>query len=227
MKFNIQHTVMQSLEILLEPGESVHTQAGGMAWMSDGVEMTTSAKGGLGGMIGRALAGSSLMLTTYKSNIPGGMVTFVTDAPGKILPINLVAGSSLIAQRDTFLVSEESVTLEASFTKKFGAGLFGGEGFVLQKISGPGMFWAEISGECQEYTLNPGEVMRVAPGHIAMFEPTVGYDIQSVKGITNMLFAGEGLFLATLTGPGKVWLQTMPISNLAAAIRQFIPTKSS
>ncbi|MCC7451254.1 MAG: TIGR00266 family protein [Anaerolineae bacterium] len=227
MKFNIQHTVMQSLEIILEPGEAVHTQAGGMAWMSDGIEMTTSAKGGLGGMLGRALSGSSLMLTTYTSHVPGGMVTFVTDAPGKIIPINLPAGGHMIAQRDTFLVSEESVTLEASFTKKFGAGLFGGEGFVLQKISGPGMFWAEISGECQEYTLAPGQIMRVSPGHIAMFEPTVSYDIQAVKGITNMLFAGEGLFLATLTGPGRVWLQTMPVSNLAAAIRQFIPTKSS
>lgn len=105
-------------------------------------------------------------------------------------------------------MSEESVTLEASFTKKFGAGLFGGEGFVLQKISGLGMFWAEISGECQEYTLQAGQIMRVSPGHIAMCEPTVSYDIQAVKGITNMLFAGEGLFLATLTGPGKVWLLT-------------------
>lgn len=227
MKFEIHHTVMQSLEVHLDLNEALYTQAGGMAWMTDGIEMTTAGKGGLGGMLGRALSGSSLLLTTYKSKIQNGMVTFVTDVPGKIIPMNLAAGTSIIAQRHSFLTAQESVSLEATFTKKLGAGLFGGEGFVLQKVTGPGMFWAEISGEVQEYTLAPGQVMKVSPGHIAMFEPTITYDIQMVKGVTNILFAGEGLFLATLTGPGKLWLQTMPISMLAAAIKEFIPTKSS
>ncbi len=227
MKYEIHHTVMQCLEVQLTQGEALYTQSGGMAWMSDGIDMTTSGKGGVMGALGRMMSGSSLLLTTYKCNVPQGMVTFVTDVPGKILPIELPAGASLLAQRDTFLVAQESVTMDASFTKKFGAGMFGGEGFVLQKISGPGMFWAEIAGEVQEYTLGPGQTMKIHAGHVAMFEPTVSYDIQMVKGITNILFAGEGLFFATLKGPGKIWLQTMPVSNLAAAIRQFIPTKSS
>ena len=227
MKYEIKHTVMQLLEVQLTSGESLYTQAGGMAWMSDGIEMTTSGKGGLGGMLGRALSGSSLMLTTYQCTAPSGMVTFVTDNPGKIIPMQLAAGQQVIAQRDTFLTAEPSVTFESTFTKKFGSGMFGGEGFVLQKIGGPGTFFAQIDGECEEYTLAAGQVLKVHAGHIAMFEPTVSYDIQMVKGITNILFAGEGLFLATLKGPGRVWLQTMPLSSLAAAIKQFIPTKSS
>jgi uncharacterized protein (TIGR00266 family) len=227
MKFEIHHTVMQALEVTLAQGDEVYTQSGGMAWMTDGIDMVTSGKGGMMGALGRMMSGSSILLTTYKSTTPTGMVTFVTDAPGKIIPVELAAGQSLIAQRDVFLVAEQTVTLEASFTKKFGAGMFGGDGFILQKITGPGMFWGEISGEVQEYTLGPGQILKVHAGHVAMFEPTVSYDIQMVKGITNILFAGEGLYLATMTGPGKVWLQTMPISGLAAAIKQFIPTKSS
>src|SRR5258708_40225710 len=227
MKYEIHHTVMQCLEVQLVQSETVFTQSGGMAWMTDGIDMTTSGKGGVMGALGRMMAGSSLLLTTYKCVAASGMVTFVTDAPGKIIPIELAAGQSIIAHRDTFLVAQDGVSLEATFTKKFGAGMFGGEGFVLQKITGPGIFWGEISGEVQEYTLAPGQIMKVHAGHIAMFEPTVTYDIQMVKGITNILFAGEGLYLATLRGPGKVWLQTMPISSLAAAIKQFIPTKSS
>ncbi len=228
MKFEIHHTVMQSLEVHLGINEEVYTQSGGMAWMSEGIDMATTGKGGgLGGMLGRALSGASLLLTTYKSRVADGMVTFVTDAPGKIVPINLPEGTSIMAQNHTFLVAEQHVKLEQAVTKKLGIGLFGGEGFVLQKLTGPGMFWAEISGEVQEYTLAVGQTMRVAAGHVAMFEPSVQFDIQMVQGVTNILFAGEGLFLATLKGPGKIWLQTMPISSLAAAIKQFIPTKSS
>ncbi len=227
MKFEIHHTVMQSLEVTLDMNESLYTQSGGMAWMSEHVEMSTNAKGGLGGMLGRALAGSSLMLTNYTAQAPNSNVTFVTDAPGKIIPMQLAAGGSVLAQRDTFLVAEHSVTLEASFAKKLGVGFFGGDGFVLQKITGPGMFWAEISGEVQEYTLAAGQMMKVHAGHLAMFEASVTYDIQMVKGISNILFSGEGLYLATVKGPGKIWLQTMPISSLAAAIRHYIPTKSS
>src|SRR5262249_26847429 len=126
MKYEIQHTVMQCLEVHLAQGEALVTQAGGMAWMSDGVDMNTGAKGGVMGALGRMMAGSSIMLTTYKSNVPDGMVTFVTDGPGKILPFQLAAGQSLIAQRDTFLVAQEGVTMEAVFTKKLGAGMFGG-----------------------------------------------------------------------------------------------------
>lgn len=227
MKYEVKHTVMPSVEITMSAGESLYTQAGGMAWMTDGIDMNTSGKGGLGGMLGRALSGSSLMLTTYKCTAPQGMITFTTDSPGKIIPLQLQAGQQLIAHKDTFLTAQETVTFEATFTKKFSTGAFGGEGFILQKITGPGMFFAQADGEIEEITLAPGQNLKVHAGHIAMFEPSVSYDIQMVKGITNMLFAGEGLFLATLKGPGKVWLQTMPLAHLAGAIRPFIPTKSS
>ncbi|HVO70751.1 MAG TPA: TIGR00266 family protein [Aggregatilineaceae bacterium] len=228
MKYEVKHNVMQSLEVQLNNGEELYTQAGGMAWMTDGIDMETTGKGGgVLGALGRLASGSSLLLTTYKCTAPSGMITFTTDNPGKILPMQLAPGQTLIAQRDTFLTAEPSVTFEATFTKKLSTGFFGGEGFILQKITGPGMFFAQIDGEVEEMTLQPGQIMRVHAGHIALFEPTVTYDIQMVKGLGNILFAGEGLFLATLRGPGQVWLQTMPISNLAAAIRQFIPTKSS
>ena len=125
------------------------------------------------------------------------------------------------------MVAEETVSLEIHFRKKLGAGLFGGEGFVLQKLTGPGLAWVEIAGEVREYALQAGETMRVDPGHIAMYEPSVNYDITRVKGVKNMLFGGEGLFLATLTGPGKIWLQSLPLSNLASKLMQYMPMKSS
>jgi uncharacterized protein (TIGR00266 family) len=228
MKYEVKHTVMQALEVQLSQGEELYTQSGGMAWMSAGIEMATTGKGGgVMGALGRLASGSSLLLTTYKCTGANGAITFVTDNPGKIIPLQLAAGQSVIAHKDTFLTAEHSVTFEATFTKKMATGFFGGEGFILQKITGPGLFFAQIDGECEEYTLAAGETMRVHAGHIAMFDTTVTYDIQQVKGLGNMLFAGEGLFLATLTRPGKIYLQTMPIANLAAAIRVFIPTKTS
>jgi uncharacterized protein (AIM24 family) len=151
------------------------------------------------------------------------LITFTPEAPGAILPLQLAAGESRICQKDAFMVAENSVSLEIHFRKKLGAGLFGGEGFVLQKITGPGLAFVEIAGEVREYELKPGEVMKVDPGHIAMYEPSVNYDIQRVKGVKNIFFGGEGLFLATLTGPGKVWLQSMPLSNLASKLFQYMP----
>ncbi|MCA9912617.1 MAG: AIM24 family protein, partial [Anaerolineae bacterium] len=154
------------------------------------------------------------------------MIVFTMESPGTILPIELAPGESIIAQKDAFMVAQDSVDLEMHFRRKLGTGLIGGEGFILQKLTGPGTAFVEIAGELRTYTLQPGQTMKVDTGHIAMYEPTVNYDIQMVKGVSNVLFGGEGLFLATLTGPGKVWLQTMPLSNLAGAIRRFIPTKS-
>ncbi len=124
------------------------------------------------------------------------------------------------------MVAQDAVTLEIHFRRKLGAGLFGGEGFILQKVTGPGMAWVEIAGEVREYSLQAGETMQVDPGHIAMYEPSVNYDIQRVKGVKNILFGGEGLFLASLTGPGRIWLQSLPLSNLAAKLMKYMPTKS-
>jgi uncharacterized protein (TIGR00266 family) len=226
MEYEIKGTIMQSLEIRLKQNETIYTEAGGMAWMTDGIDMKTTGRGGIGKMLGRALSGESLFLTNYTCTAPQGMIVFTPEAPGKIIPVPLEAGYSIIAQRDAFMCAEDSVQMEMHFRRKLGSGLFGGEGFVLQKITGPGIAFVEISGEVAEYSLQPGQRLKVDTGHIAMYEPSVNYDIQMVKGVTNMLFGGEGLFLATLTGPGRVWLQTMPVSNLAHKIMSFLPKTS-
>lgn len=227
MRYAISGTVLQALEVELSQGESMYTESGGMAWMSDGIDMNTNTKGGLMSGLGRALAGESLFMTTYTSSVPKSMITFTPEAPGKVLPIQLTPNQVIIAQKDAFMCAQSSVSMEIFFRKRLGTGLFGGEGFILQKLTGPGMVFLEIPGEVKEYSLVAGQRLKIDPGHIAAFEPSVTYDISMVKGLKNVMFSGEGLFLATLTGPGKVWLQTMPISNLAQAIRKYIPTKSS
>jgi len=224
MKYEIHGTMLPSLDVWLEAGESVYTESGGMAWMKGDVEMETSTRGGLLAGLGRKLAGESLFMTSYKCKSGTGLVTFTPEAPGRILAFELASGQSLICQNDAFMAAQESVTLEMFFRKRLGAGLFGGEGFILQKISGPGVVFLEIAGDVREYELQPGEVMKVDPGHLAVYEPTVDYDISAVRGLKNVLFAGEGLFLATLRGPGKVWLQSMPLVNLAAKLRRYIPS---
>jgi len=225
MEYEIQGTVLQTVDIRLRQGESVYTESGGMAWMRGDIEMKTGTKGGLLAGLGRKLAGESLFMTTYTCRGDEGTIVFTPEAPGKVLDFQLEAGQSLICQRDAFMCAEESVKLEMHFRKKLGTGLFGGEGFILQKITGPGVVFLEIPGEAREYTLAAGEKMQVDPGHIALFEPTVKYDITMVKGVANVLFSGEGLFLAKLTGPGRVWLQSMPLSNLAGKLARYMPTK--
>lgn len=228
MRYEIHGTVMQSLDVFLSQGESMYTESGGMAWMKGNVDMQTNTKGGLMAGLGRRLAGESFFMTTYTSNDPGeALVVFTPEAPGKILPIKLGAGQSMICQRDAFMCAESSVELAMYFRKRLGTGLFGGEGFILQQITGPGYAFVEIPGEVREYTLAAGETMRVDPGHIALFEPTVSHEITMVKGLTNIFFGGEGLFLATMKGPGRVWLQSMPLSNLAAKLARYLPTKTS
>ncbi len=227
MRYEIRGTVLPTLEVYLSNGESMYTESGGMAWMKGNIEMTTNTKGGLIKGLGRALAGESLFMTTYTSHDPEATIVFTPEAPGYILAVNLGAGESLICQKDAFMCAESAVEMKMHFRKKLGAGFFGGEGFILQQITGPGVAFLEIPGEVRAYTLLPGETMKVDPGHIALFEPTVKYDIAMVKGLSNMLFGGEGLFLATLTGPGKIWLQSLPLSNLAAKLAKYMPAKSA
>jgi uncharacterized protein (TIGR00266 family) len=225
MRYEIKGTMLPSVDVYLDAGESVYTESGGMAWMKGDIEMKTSTRGGLLAGLGRSLAGESLFMTTYACKSGTGMVTFTPEAPGRIMVFELEAGQSLICQKDAFMTAQETVKLEMHFRKRLGAGLFGGEGFILQKVTGPGVVFLEIAGDVREYALEAGEVIKVDPGHIALYEPSVDYDISAVRGLKNVLFAGEGLFLATLKGPGKVWLQSMPISNLAAKIRKYIPSK--
>ena len=225
MEYKIMGTVMQTLDINLVQGESVFTESGGMAWMRGNIAMETNTHGGVMSGLGRALAGESLFMTTYTCQSPNGLIVFTPEVPGKVLDIQLAPGQSLICQKDSFMCAQNSVKLEMHFRKKLGAGLFGGEGFILQKITGPGVAFIEIPGEVREYDLPANAVIRVDPGHIAMFEPTVTYDISRVKGLKNIFFSGEGLFLASLKGPGKVWMQSLPLSNLAAKISRYLPNK--
>jgi len=225
MQYRVSGNVFPMLEVRLKPGESVYTESGGMAWMSQQINMSTSTRGGLMKGLGRALAGESLFMVTYTCEGSEGSVVFTPEAPGRVIDMQLRPNQSIICQKDTFLCAQESVQMKMHFRKQLGAGIFGGEGFILQEITGPGMVFLAIPGEVHERTLENGETLLIDPGHIAIFEPTVQYDINMVKGIKNVLFAGEGLFLATLKGPGKVWLETMPLSNFAAKIFKFFPKK--
>lgn len=218
MEYKILGSTLQSVILELDPGETVYSESGGMAWMSANIEMKTTTRGGMGGLVKRAFTGESLFLVEYTSTGGKGTVAFASDFPGKILPLHLEAGQQIIAQKTAFLCAEKSVKLDIHFRKKIMAGLFGGEGFIMQKLTGPGVAFVCLDGEIIEYDLAEGQSLKVDIGHIALLEPSVQFDVQMVKGITNILFAGEGLFLATLKGPGRVWLQTMPVSNLAGLI---------
>ena len=221
--YKIIGTVMPTLTMNLRAQQSVYSETGAMSWMADGISMNTNMGGGLGGLFKRAVTGESLFLVDYVAERDNALIAFSSEFPGKIIPVNLAQGQSLIAQKDTLLVAEKAVTMTISFRKKLGTGLFGGEGFILQKFDGPGTLFAALDGEVVEYTLNAGERLKVDTGHVAMFEPTVSYDVEMVKGFKNILFGGEGLFFAVLTGPGRIWLQTMPMSKLAGAIMKFMP----
>ncbi len=227
MQYKIYGTTFPSLDIILEAGESVYTESGGMAWMTGDIEMKTSTKGSILKGLARMVAGESLFLTDYTCQRDQGLVTFTPDAPGHILTLELGEGESRICQKDAFLVAQQSVDLAIHYRTKLGAGLFGGEGFVLQKLTGPGLAWVEIAGESRSYTLKEGQTMRVNPGNIAMYDPSVNYDITRIRGVKNMLFGGEGVFLATLTGPGRVWLQSMTLSSLAGKLRPHLALNQS
>lgn len=222
--FQIIGSVLQAVTIRMRTDGPLYSEVGSMSWMSAGVKMDTNlGSGGFMGALGRMVTGESLFVVNYTTPRDGEVITFSNDFPGKILPIHLGQGQSMIAQKDTLLVAEKSVNLSVAFQRKLGAGLFGGEGFMLQRFDGPGTFFASVDGEIVEYTLNPGQQMLVDTGSVAMFEPSVSYDIQMVKGIKNIFFGGEGLFLVSLTGPGRKWLQTMPMSKLAGSLVRFLP----
>ncbi len=222
--YQVVGTIMQALMIQMNRGQALYSETGSLSWMSDGVQMNTNlGSGGIFGALQRVVSGESLFVVNFTTDRDQQLVTFSSDFPGKIIPVHLTQGQAMIAQKDTLLVAEKSVNMTIALQRKLGAGLFGGEGFILQKFDGPGTFFAALDGEIVEYTLAAGQRLLVDTGHVAMFEPSVAYDIQVVKGIKNILFGGEGLFFVSLTGPGRIWLQTMPISKLAGAIRQYLP----
>ncbi|MEJ2209401.1 MAG: TIGR00266 family protein [Anaerolineae bacterium] len=209
--------------IRLEPGEVIYSESGGMSWMSGNVEMKTHSGGGLGRMVKRAMSGESLFITDFYVERSRGTVAFASEFPGKIIPFDLRAGESIIVQKDAFMCAEKSVDMDMHFRKRLGTGFFGGEGFIMQRITGPGLAFIEVDGEVVEYDLEPGQQLKVDTGHLAAMEASVDFDVTMLKGFRNILLGGEGLFLASVRGPGKVWLQTMPMSKLAQKIAQFMP----
>lgn len=227
MQYRVLGETMPAVEVMFDaPGEGMYTQSGGMAWMTDGIDMDTNTKGGLMKGLGRMFAGESLFMATYRARKAGAMIAFASTVAGRILPLDVGASGGLICQKGAFLCAQESVNLDITFTKKFSAGLFGGEGFILQDISGQGMAFLEIDGDMVEKVLAPGEVLKVDTGNVVGFERSVSYEIEMVKGLGNIFFGGEGLFLTKLTGPGKVILQTQNIAEFAGRIGRFIPTSS-
>jgi uncharacterized protein (TIGR00266 family) len=222
MRYEISGTVMQTVGIDLDPGESIYSQTNSMAWMSDTIDMNTHTGGGLFASIKRSLTGGSFFITDFTARTPGH-IAFAPRFPGSILAKRLQTGEHLICRKETFLCAEKSVSLELAWQRRIGAGFFGGEGFILQKVTGPGVVWLDLSGEVVERSLAPYERLLVHAGHVGIQEPSVQFDIQLVPGFRNILFGGEGLYLATLTGPGRVWLQSMPIMNLAEEVGRYLP----
>ena len=225
MHYEIIGTTMQALSVELAAGEQLFSQTNTMAWMSADIEMATHTGGGFFSGLKRTFGGGSFFVTDFTARRPGH-IAFAPRFPGTILARPLAAGQSLICRKETFLCAEKSVTLELAWQRKLGAGFFGGEGFILQKVTGPGTVFLDLSGEVMEHQLAGGETLLVHAGHVGVIEPSIAFDIQMVKGFRNILFGGEGLFLASLTGPGKALLQTMPIMNLAEEIARYLPGKA-
>ena len=225
MEYKIIGGAFPMVVCTLRKGETMQDETGAMSYMTEGIKMETSTGGGLLKGLGRALSGDTIFLNYFTAEEDNAEVAFSSCYPGKIIPIEL-NGNSIIGQKNAFLTATKDVKLEMHFRKKLGAGIFGGEGFILQRFSGNGTLFLEIDGDVIEKTLAPGERLLVDQGHVAAMDDTVDFNIQRVKGVKNLLFGGEGLFFATVTGPGRVWLQTMPVSKLAEAIIPFIPTKS-
>src|SRR5580704_18093060 len=227
MQSRIVGTTMPVLEVLLQPGESVISEAGELSWMTQTISMTTHTQmmggGGFFGAFKRVVGGGSLFMTEYAAQGYPGEVAFATKIPGHILPIEIGPGHEFLIHRHGFLCATPQVQLGVGFQQSLGAGIFGGDGFLLQKLSGVGTAWLELSGELIRKDLQPGEVLRVHPGHVGAFQSSVGFTITTVPGIKNMIFGGDGIFLAQMVGPGSVWLQTLPISRLAHQIYEYLP----
>ena len=221
MQYELKGGAFPVVVCRLNSGESMITEKGSMVWMTPNMEMTTTGGGGIGKMFSKALTGESMFQNIYTAR-GEGMITFGSSFPGQILPLEVTPGKSFILQKSAFLASEAGVQLSMHVNQKLSAGFFGGEGFIMQKLTGNGIAFAEVDGELVEYTLAPGEQMVVDTGYVMGFELSVSMDIQQVKGLKNKLLGGEGFFNPLLTGPGKVWLQTMPISGVAAAIQPFL-----
>ena len=224
MRYKISGEPMPVVICDVEANESMITEKGSMVWMSPNMEMQTSA-GGIGKAFGRMFSGESMFQNIYTARGGPGMIAFAASFPGSIRAVDIAPDRPVVVQKSGFLASESGVELSVFFQKKAAAGFFGGEGFILQKLSGHGTAFIELDGSVVEYDLQPGQQIVVDTGNLAMLDATCSVDVQTVKGVKNVLFGGEGLFNTVVTGPGRVVLQTMPISNFAAAIAGILPSK--
>lgn len=223
MQYQIQGQPYPVVVLTVEPEETVLCQKGAMAWMTPNMEMQTKG-GGLGKMFSRAFTGESMFQNHYTAKGGQGMIAFASAVPGEIMPVQISPERSIVAQKSAFLASEVGVHFELFFQKKLAGGFFGGEGFIMQKLSGRGIAFTEFDGHIVEYDLDPGESLVVDTGYLAAMDATCSMDIQAVPGLKNMVFGGEGIFNTIITGPGHVYLQTMPISQVAGVLRPFFPS---
>lgn len=226
MQYKIIGQTVPVVEVTLNKGETMYTQTGGMSYQTDGITMKTNARGGLMKGIGRMFSGESLFIANFTAERDGAMVAFGTTVPGNIMPVDLSQmPNGLTVQKGSFLCAEDSIETSVTFSKKFSAGLVGGEGFILQKAKGNGMLFLEVDGDPIEKELMPGEVLKVDTGNVVAFEQTVSYEVEMVKGIGNIFLGGEGLFLTRLVGPGKVILQSQNFGDFVGRIAPFIPNR--
>ena len=226
MRYEIKGETLPVVICQLEGGEKMITEGGGMSWMSPNMLMETTTNGGIGKAFGRMFSGEKMFQNIYTAQGGSGMIAFASSFPGSIKAFEIAPGQEMIFQKSAFLAGEAGVQLSVFFNKKFSSGLFGGEGFIMQKISGLGIVFAEFDGHVVEYELRPGQQIVVDTGHLAAMTASCQIEIKSVPGVKNMLFGGEGLFNTVISGPGKVWLQTMPISNVAGILRPYLPSGS-
>ena len=224
MQYEIKGDQLPVVVCTLNPGESMITERGAMSWMTSNMKMETQA-GGVGKALGRMFSGESIFQNKYTAEGSQGLIAFASSFPGEIRAIQIAPGQNIIAQKSAFLAAEPGVELSIHFKKKLGAGFFGGEGFIMQKLSGQGTAFVEIDGSVVEYQLQAGQTMLLDTGYLAMMDETVSMDIEMVKGIKNIFLGGEGLFNTKVTGPGRVWIQTMPISAVASIIATRLPQK--
>ena len=226
MKYSIEGGNLPVVICELDAGEQMITEGGAMSWLSANLQMETTTNGGVGKALGRMFSGERIFQNIYTAQGGPGMIAFASSFPGSIRAYDIAPGQDMIFQKKSFLAAERGIELSVHFNKKVGAGFFGGEGFILQRVSGQGTVFAEFDGHVIEYNLQPGQRILVDTGHVAAMDATCNIDIQTVKGAKNILFGGEGLFITEITGPGRLWLQTMPMSNVAASLMPYLPTGS-
>ncbi len=224
MNYTIEGEPLPAVICNLDSNETMITEKGAMSWMSPNMKMETTSNGGIGKMFGRAFSGESMFVNRYTAVGGNGMIAFASSFPGSIRAFNIAPGQEIVAQKSAFLASTEGIEMSVFFQKRLASGLFGGEGFIMQKLTGNGVVFLEFDGYIKEYELAAGQQIIIDTGYLAAMTMSCSIDIQTVPGVKNMLFGGEGMFNTVITGPGRIWLQSMPVAQLAGAISPFIYT---